>query len=245
MPGAAALSVADPPPGPGVRRGREVGAAAEGCGAAAGQGPGRSLAGRGLCRGRRRRQLRRDDARVQSGVPSSGGADKSALTLQLVSGTFIEKYDPRIHRGLLPQGDRGGLVALRAGAPGHRAGTELFAFMWDVYIQNGQGFILVYGLVNQQSFQDIKPMRDQITRVKRYEKVPVILVGNKVDLESEREVSSNEGRALAEEWGCPFMETSAKSKTMVDELFAEIVRQMSYAAQPDEDDPCCSACHIQ
>ncbi|XP_025913974.1 ras-related protein Rap-2a [Apteryx rowi] len=81
--------------------------------------------------------------------------------------------------------------------------------------------------------------------LRRYEKVPVILVGNKVDLESEREVSSNEGRALAEEWGCPFMETSAKSKTMVDELFAEIVRQMNYAAQPDKDDPCCSACNIQ
>ena len=75
--------------------------------------------------------------------------------------------------------------------------------------------------------------------------MPVILVGNKVDLESEREVSSNEGRALAEEWACPFMETSAKSKTMVDELFAEIVRQMNYAAQPDKDDPCCSACNIQ
>uniref|UniRef100_A0A8C0V2M5 RAP2A, member of RAS oncogene family n=1 Tax=Cyanistes caeruleus TaxID=156563 RepID=A0A8C0V2M5_CYACU len=79
----------------------------------------------------------------------------------------------------------------------------------------------------------------------KYEKVPVILVGNKVDLESEREVSLSEGRALAEEWGCPFMETSAKSKTMVDELFAEIVRQMNYAAQPDKDDPCCSACNIQ
>lgn len=79
----------------------------------------------------------------------------------------------------------------------------------------------------------------------RYEKVPVILVGNKVDLESEREVSSSEGQALAEEWGCPFMETSAKSKTMVDELFAEIVRQMDYAAQPDKDDPCCSSCNIQ
>lgn len=81
--------------------------------------------------------------------------------------------------------------------------------------------------------------------VLRYEKVPVILVGNKVDLESEREVSANEGQALAEEWGCPFMETSAKSKTMVDELFAEIVRQMDYAAQPDKDDPCCSSCNIQ
>ncbi|RLW07569.1 hypothetical protein DV515_00003879 [Chloebia gouldiae] len=65
-------------------------------------------------------------------------------------------------------------------------------------------------------------IRKEIAQDTKYEKVPVILVGNKVDLESEREVSLSEGRALAEEWGCPFMETSAKSKTMVDELFAEI-----------------------
>ncbi|XP_004408771.1 ras-related protein Rap-2a isoform X2 [Enhydra lutris kenyoni] len=159
-------------------------------------------------------------------VLGSGGVGKSALTVQFVTGTFIEKYDPTIEDF-------------------YRKEIEQFASMRDLYIKNGQGFILVYSLVNQQSFQDIKPMRDQIIRVKRYEKVPVILVGNKVDLESEREVSSNEGRALAEEWGCPFMETSAKSKTMVDELFAEIVRQMNYAAQPDKDDPCCSACNIQ
>ncbi|XP_062370841.1 ras-related protein Rap-2a isoform X3 [Cinclus cinclus] len=159
-------------------------------------------------------------------VLGSGGVGKSALTVQFVTGTFIEKYDPTIEDF-------------------YRKEIEQFASMRDLYIKNGQGFILVYSLVNQQSFQDIRPMRDQIIRVKRYEKVPVILVGNKVDLESEREVSLSEGRALAEEWGCPFMETSAKSKTMVDELFAEIVRQMNYAAQPDKDDPCCSACNIQ
>uniref|UniRef100_A0A8D2NS47 RAP2A, member of RAS oncogene family n=1 Tax=Zosterops lateralis melanops TaxID=1220523 RepID=A0A8D2NS47_ZOSLA len=98
---------------------------------------------------------------------------------------------------------------------------------------------------NQQAFQFCKKFWQGSPHKEVYEKVPVILVGNKVDLESEREVSLSEGRALAEEWGCPFMETSAKSKTMVDELFAEIVRQMNYAAQPDKDDPCCSACNIQ
>ncbi|KAI2643966.1 Ras-related protein Rap-2a [Labeo rohita] len=88
-------------------------------------------------------------------------------------------------------------------------------------------------------------VRDLCGRRRRYERVPVILVGNKVDLDNEREVSSSEGQALAEEWGCPFMETSAKSKTMVDELFSEIVRQMDYASQPDKEDPCCSSCNIQ
>ncbi|PKU39463.1 ras-related protein rap-2a [Limosa lapponica baueri] len=176
-------------------------------------------------------------------VLGSGGVGKSALTVQFVTGTFIEKYDPTIedfYRKEIEVDASPSVLEIL-----DTAGTEQFASMRDLYIKNGQGFILVYSLVNQQSFQDIRPMRDQIIRVKRYEKVPVILVGNKVDLESEREVSSSEGRALAEEWGCPFMETSAKSKTMVDELFAEIVRQMNYAAQPDKDDPCCSACNIQ
>ncbi|MBZ3875950.1 Ras-related protein Rap-2a [Sciurus carolinensis] len=104
--------------------------------------------------------------------------------------------------------------------------------MWDLYIKNGQDFILVFGLVNQQSFQDIKPMRDQIMRMKRYEKVPVILVGNKVDLESEQEVSSIEGRAFAEEWGCPFMETSAKSKT---------TGARTLCRNREADELCCSA----
>lgn len=79
----------------------------------------------------------------------------------------------------------------------------------------------------------------------RYQQVPVVLVGNKVDLEEEREVSPSEGQALAEDWGCPFMETSAKSKTMVDELFAEIVRQMDFCPLPDRRETCCPACSVQ
>lgn len=68
----------------------------------------------------------------------------------------------------------------------------------------------------------------------------MILVGNKVDLEGEREVSSGEGKALAQDWSCPFMETSAKNKGSVDELFAEIVRQMNYSTVPSGGDQCCS-----
>ncbi|KAK7893090.1 hypothetical protein WMY93_022242 [Mugilogobius chulae] len=59
------------------------------------------------------------------------------------------------------------------------------------------------------------------------------------------EVSLSEGQALAEDWGCPFMETSAKSKTMVDELFSEIVRQMDFCPLPDRSRVCCPKCSLQ
>ncbi|KAF6728470.1 Ras-related protein Rap-2b [Oryzias melastigma] len=163
-------------------------------------------------------------------VLGSGGVGKSALTVQFVTGSFIEKYDPTIedfYRKEIEVDSSPSVLEIL-----DTAGTEQFASMRDLYIKNGQGFILVYSLVNQQSFQDIRPMRDQIIRVKRYERVPMILVGNKVDLEGEREVSSGEGKALAQDWSCPFMETSAKNKGSVDELFAEIVRQMNYSAVP-------------
>ena len=106
------------------------------------------------------------------------------------------------------------------------AGTEQFASMRDLYIKNGQGFLLIYSLLNRQTFTDLKPMRDQILRVKNADSVPLILVGNKSDMFDEREVSANEAKLLAEEWGCPHFETSAKSNTNVDEVFTEIVRRM-------------------
>ncbi|KAF4104744.1 hypothetical protein G5714_014075 [Onychostoma macrolepis] len=127
-------------------------------------------------------------------VLGSGGVGKSALTVQFVTGTFIEKYDPTIedfYRKEIEVDSSPSVLEIL-----DTAGTEQFASMRDLYIKNGQGFILVYSLVNQQSFQDIRPMRDQIVRVKRFEKVPLILVGNKVDLESEREVAGSDGHEL-------------------------------------------------
>lgn len=53
-----------------------------------------------------------------------------------------------------------------------------------------------------------------------------ILVGNKVDKESEREVSSEEGRALARSFGCGFLETSAKTHHNVEHLFTSLVRNL-------------------
>jgi len=58
------------------------------------------------------------------------------------------------------------------------------------------------------------------------EKVPFVLVGNKCDLESDREVPKEKGEELAKEIGCQFMESSAKTKVNVTEAFHELVREI-------------------
>lgn len=56
-------------------------------------------------------------------------------------------------------------------------------------------------------------------RVKAEEdKIPLLLVGNKSDLEERRQVSVDDARAKAEEWGVQYVETSAKTRANVDKV---------------------------
>ncbi|GAU91795.1 hypothetical protein RvY_03985 [Ramazzottius varieornatus] len=172
-------------------------------------------------------------------VLGSGGVGKSALTVQFVSGHFCEKYDPTIedfYRKEIEVDQTRCILEIL-----DTAGTEQFASMRDLYIKNGQGFVVVYSVTNRQTFQDIKIMKEQIMRVKGVDRVPLLLVGNKADLEHLREVPTGESLALAQLWDCPFMEASAKNRTNVNELFAEIVREMSIQPVEEKTDwnDCC------
>lgn len=52
------------------------------------------------------------------------------------------------------------------------------------------------------------------------------MVGNKVDLAHLRKVDASEGQRLAEEWNCPYIETSAKTRQNVDEVYCTLMRQI-------------------
>lgn len=56
-------------------------------------------------------------------------------------------------------------------------------------MRTGEGFLIVYSITSRASFEEIKQYQQQILRVKDKDYVPMILVGNKADLEHEREVS--------------------------------------------------------
>lgn len=95
---------------------------------------------------------------------------------------------------------------------------EQFTAMRDLYMKNGQGFVLVYSITAQSTFNDLQDLREQILRVKDTDDVPMVLVGNKCDLEDERVVGKDQGVNLARQFNCAFMETSAKAKINVNDV---------------------------
>lgn len=70
------------------------------------------------------------------------------------------------------------------------AGQEEYSAMREQYMRTGEGFLLVYSMTSRQSFEEIITFQQQILRVKDRDYFPIIVVGNKCDLESEREVST-------------------------------------------------------
>lgn len=70
------------------------------------------------------------------------------------------------------------------------AGQEEYSAMREQYMRTGEGFLLVYSINSRQSFEEILTFQQQIYRVKDKDYFPIIIVGNKCDLDSERVVST-------------------------------------------------------
>ncbi|KAJ3445141.1 ras-like protein rasd [Anaeramoeba flamelloides] len=158
-------------------------------------------------------------------VVGGGGVGKSALTIQFVQSHFVDEYDPTIedsYRRQVVIDEETCLLDIL-----DTAGQEEYSAMRDSYIRTGEGFLLVYAINSRNSFDEISSFREQITRVKDADYVPMIIVGNKNDLENERQVSQGEGTDLAKSFNCPFIESSAKTRTNVDESFFNLVREIN------------------
>ncbi|CAF2403900.1 unnamed protein product [Rotaria sp. Silwood2] len=162
-------------------------------------------------------------------VLGSGGVGKSALTVQFVEGIFVGKYDPTIEDCYRKQIEIDGVSCMLEILD--TAGTEQFTAMRDLYMKNGQGFILVYSITSQATFNDLIDIKDHIMRVKEIgADIPMVLVGNKCDLEDERVVGKHQGESLARSFGCTFLETSAKLEVNVQEIFFDLIRQINRQA---------------
>ncbi|VEN54595.1 unnamed protein product [Callosobruchus maculatus] len=157
-------------------------------------------------------------------VLGDGGVGKSAVTLQFVSHSFLDYHDPTIEDSYQQQAVIDGEPALLDILD--TAGQVEFTAMRDQYMRCGEGFLICYSVTDRHSFQEALEYKKLIQKVRASEDTPLVLVGNKFDLHTQRKVTTEEGKSLARQLGCPFYETSACLRTYVDDAFHTLVREI-------------------
>ncbi|KAJ7462718.1 ras protein [Mycena galericulata] len=156
-------------------------------------------------------------------VLGDGGVGKTALAVQFTLNCFVGTYDPTIEDAYRKQfvvDNRMCFVEVI-----DTAGQEEYATLRDQWVREGQGFILVYSIASRTTFDRLEVFRQSVRRAKRGDPI-LLLVGNKIDKAYEREVSKEEGAALARQFGCEFIETSAKTAQNVERVFTSLVRAL-------------------
>lgn len=104
------------------------------------------------------------------------------------------------------------------------AGQERFRTITSAYYRGADGIIMVYDVTNQESFDHVN---DWLNEVNRYasEGTCKLLVGNKSD-RTDKVVSTEAAKAYADELKIPFLETSAKNASNVEEAFLTMTSEL-------------------
>lgn len=165
-----------------------------------------------------------EDKQYKVVMLGSGAVGKSAITVQMVSGHFLSSYDPTIedsYRTTININNQDIILNIL-----DTAGQEEFYALRDQYIRSGDGYIIVFSITSVTSFLEVNAIKEQLNIVLDTDDntlIPIILVGNKCDLEEYRQVQSSDAQRLAEEWRVKYFETSAKNKTNINRIFEELV----------------------
>ncbi|UJG44299.1 MAG: GTP-binding protein [Candidatus Heimdallarchaeum endolithica] len=104
------------------------------------------------------------------------------------------------------------------------AGQEAFQRLRSSYYKGARGAIIVYSINDRHSFGQVEYWKNEM--FKTLNELPIIIVGNKIDLLEQRKVSTSEGRLLAKKLGCLFIESSAKTGENINEIFKMIVKDI-------------------
>jgi len=149
---------------------------------------------------------------------------KTSITTQFAYGTFTEGYLSTIGVDFvvksIPVNNH--IVKLQAWDTG---GQERYAAIRPLYYQGARGALLVFDITNRTSFWNLDRWLMELRRHAGPD-VPILLVGNKLDLAEYREVSSDEARQYAARKGLPYFETSAKTAYGVYDVFHRLAQLM-------------------
>jgi len=116
------------------------------------------------------------------------------------------------------------------------AGQERFRTITSSYYRGAQGIILVFDCTDMESFNNVKQWLGEIDRY-ACENVNKLLVGNKIDLVAGRVVDKNVASEFAESMNIPYIETSAKNASGVEEAFMQMAKAIKDRLASSTDGP--------
>ena len=157
-------------------------------------------------------------------IVGSSAVGKSSVTVQFVEQHFVESYYPTIENQFFKPIKYKGVEYTTEIID--TAGQDEFSIMNQKHFIGIHGYMLIYSIASQSSFEMISIIRDKILNATGADTLPMVIVGNKADLDAQRQVSYEEGKNLAESFGAAFVETSAKNNSNVDKAFEAFIAQI-------------------
>lgn len=98
--------------------------------------------------------------------------------------------------------------------------------MRELYMKNSNAFVIIYSIENLRSFNECSKILNDILRERKEELPPTIIVGNKKDLEKNRLIKTDDGKKLANDFNCSFLEVSAKSNDDIKRIFQILTEKL-------------------
>lgn len=158
------------------------------------------------------------------------GVGKSAMTMQFVQGVFIRDHDPTIEDAFRKNTTIDSQPCMLDILD--TAGQEDYSVLRSTWMQKRDGFMFVFSVADKESFTELDSFYDQLLAIHEENVPPLLLVGNKCDLESKRQVTAQEGNELGKKYGCKYVETSAKTGKNIDDAFLGLTREVRRRKNP-------------
>ncbi|PAA62239.1 hypothetical protein BOX15_Mlig027148g1 [Macrostomum lignano] len=158
--------------------------------------------------------------------------------MRFTQNTFYEDYmptlDDKMHKDVTLLGQSYHLeIADTAGQESGSPGSSSSML-------NVDGWVLVFSMASRKSLEQLRVTRNNLVESTGYKNLPMVLVGNKVDLTDECQVSAEEVTKLAGDWGCPVVFASAKCNQNVDAVFERCLLQVEKSMGNLKDEKKCN-----
>jgi len=170
--------------------------------------------------------------KIQSGeyaykliLGGDGGVGKTSMVHRFVEDAFQTDYKSTIGTSIMKKEcDFEGLSSKVRFVIWDLAGQSQFKRVRQTYVENAEAGIVVFDVTRKETFDNLETWNKEIKEASPT--ISLILVGNKIDLVDDRQVTTEEGQAFAQKLGLTYIETSAKDGINIQDSFKMLALQM-------------------